>query len=148
MPWLDEPTPESWGSRLAWFESAYESFLNRGGGYAIGDQASALLGDVQIAFCAGAWISVVVMALAVVDAQLRETELPDFNGSTQKLLNTLGLGQRLEWLRRRRNELVHLHIERPGISLDQQWSRQPELEGDARKAVELMFEAFFSNPFI
>jgi hypothetical protein len=146
MAWLDQPTQEVWETRRTWFENLSESYENRGGSYFVSDQASALCGDVEIAFCAGAWIAVVVLAMAVVDSQLRDTEYPDFKGSTNELIKFLGLNQELQWLRRRRNQLVHINVDNPAITLDQQWLNQEQLEKDARKAIELMFEAFFSNP--
>ena len=39
--------------------------------------------DVEIAFCAGAWLSVIVLAYAVIDATIRDTESGDYEGSTK-----------------------------------------------------------------
>lgn len=146
MTWLDQPTQEIWEARRNWFEQLSESYVNGEGSYFVSDQACALCGDIELAFCAGAWNAVVILAMAVVDSQLRETEFPDFKGSTNELLKSIGLNERLLWLRRKLNQLVHINIEDPTITLDQQWSNQEQLEADARKAIGLMFEAFYSNP--
>ncbi len=146
MAWLDQPTQEVWETRSTWFEDLSESYENRGGSYFESEQACALCGDVEIAFCAGAWIAVVVLAIAVVDSQLRDAEYPDFKGSTSELIKVLGLNQELQWLRKRRNQLVHVNVANPAFTVDQQWFNQQELEKDARRAIELMFEAFFSSP--
>jgi hypothetical protein len=101
---------------------------------------------VQNAFCAGAWVAVIVLALAVVDAQLREIEAPGFDGSTKKLLEELGMNQDLQKLRKRRNAIIHIDIENPAITVDQQWLNRDELEKEARIAIKLMFEAFYVSP--
>jgi len=83
MDFLEYPNKELWESRRRWFEDLAESSAG-GGAYIVSEQACALLGEVQTTFCAGAWVAVIVLAMAVVDAQLRETELPGFKGSTRE----------------------------------------------------------------
>ena len=114
--------------------------------HALSEQACALTADVQAIFSAGAWIAVIILVMAVVDAALRETELPAFTGNTQQLLSKAGANSQLQALRRRRNSLVHLDPERPAITVDQQWFNRNQLEAEARQAVELMFEAFYLTP--
>lgn len=82
---LEHPNKELWESRQRWFEEVSESYAGKGA-YMVSDQACALIGEVQTAFCAGAWVAVIVLAMVVVDAQLRETELPGFRGNTRQLL--------------------------------------------------------------
>jgi hypothetical protein len=91
-------------------------------------------------------VAVVVLAFTVIDAQIRETDLPDFQGSSKKLLETLGFDNRFQKLRERRNRIIHLDPNAPAITVDQQWSNRSDLEVEAREAVLLMLEAFFSNP--
>lgn len=105
-----------------------------------------MMADLQAVYCAGCWASVIILALAVVDAQLRETEMPGFKGSTKQLLDELGGDPQLHWLRKRRNSLVHLDEDSPALTVDQQWLDRHDLELDAQKAVQLCIEAFFSNP--
>lgn len=116
------------------------------GSFLLSEQACALTAEVQAVFCAGAWAAVIILALAVVDAALRETELPGFTGNTQQLLAQAGANPRLQALRRRRNTLVHLNPESPAITVDQQWSDRAQLEQEARQAITLMFEAFYLSP--
>lgn len=147
MAWLDQPTQEVWENRRAWFENQLDSYENRPGNvFFTSDQASALCGEAEIAFCAGAWIAVVILAMAIVDSHARDIELPDFKGNTKKLLEALDLDPELEWLRQRRNELMHIRVDNPAFTLDQAWSNQEQLEKDARKAVELMIDVLYSNP--
>lgn len=147
MDFLEYPNKGHWESRLRWFEELAES---SGGdaAYIVSEQASALLGEVQTAFCAGAWVAVIVLAMAVVDAQLRETELPGFKGNTRELLAAVDANPDLQRLRERRNALVHINPENPAITVDQQWANRSILEQEARQAIKLMFEAFYMGPWV
>jgi hypothetical protein len=84
--------------------------------------------------------------MAVVDGQLRETVVPGFSGSTKNLLNEARANPELQQLRQRRNAIIHSDPENPGITVDQHWSNRKELEGEAKNAVKLMFEAFYISP--
>src|ERR1043165_7354381 len=46
--------------------------------------------------------------MSVVDAQLRETELSGFRGNTKALLSAAQANQKLQFLRKRRNAILHL----------------------------------------
>ncbi|MFH1487121.1 MAG: hypothetical protein ABIH46_13700 [Chloroflexota bacterium] len=147
MSYLDCPSPHVWEERRAWFESQEEEYRGQGN-YFVGEQACALLAEVQSAFCAGAWATVIIVALAVIDAQLRETEVADFKGSTEKLLVEAGVNPKVQRLRRRRNALIHVDPDNPAITVDQQLSNRNQLELEAREAVTLMFEAFYVGPWL
>jgi len=145
MDWLEHPSDEVWESRQHWFEEVGESYQGEGS-YFVSEQACALIGEVQTAFCAGAWLAVIMLAMAVVDSQLREFT-PGFAGSTKRLLMDAQVNPKLQQLRKRRNAIIHfVDAESPAITVDQQWTNRKELEQDAKQAVELMFEAFYSDP--
>jgi hypothetical protein len=139
MDWLEQPSAELWEVRRRWFDVLGESLAGEGS-YFVSEQACALIGEVQTAFCAGAWVAVLVLAMAVVDTQLRETELPGFKGNTQQLLDAVRADPGLQRLRERRNAIIHIRPENPTIIVDQQWANRAELEQEARHAVKLMFE--------
>lgn len=145
--WLEQPSTELWEARRRWFDELSESLAGEGS-YFVGEQACALIGEVQTAFCTGAWVAVLVLAMAVVDAQLRETELPGFKGNTQQLLDAVQANPELQRLRERRNAIIHIRSDNPAITLDQQWTNRAELEQEARQAVQLMFEAFYIGPMV
>ena len=143
---LDHPSEGLWNERRTWFEKVEER--RRGdGNYLSSEQACALTADVQCAFCAGAWAAVVVLAMAVVDAALRETEVSNHRGNKKKLLQDAGVNSELQWLRKRRNAFVHVDADQPALTVDQQWLNRNELEQEAKRAVELMFEAFYISPW-
>lgn len=147
MEHLEYPKEELWKSRQEWFEdllNRYESV----GSYLVSEQACALIAEAQSCFCAGAWVSVIILAFTIIDAQLRETEIPDFTGNSKELIDILGFDERFQRLRRRRNTIIHLDIDNPAITVDQQWGSRKELAEEARESIKLMIEAFYSNPGI
>lgn len=145
MEWLELPSREEWENRRRWFEEMNETAAGRGS-YFLSEQACALIGEVQTAFCAGAWVAVIILAVAVVDAQVREYELPGFRGSTKSLLEEAGADAALQRVRERRNAFVHINPDNPAITVDKQWSDRAELEEEAREAVKLMFDTFYMSP--
>ena len=103
--------------------------------------------DIRLAFLAGAWASVIVMAQGVIEATLRDLQTQDYSQKAKDLF----LGQEdLERLRCLRNELVHPQA--PG-SPSLVWSVpngdyvacHSALESDAKKAYELMLESIYAN---
>jgi hypothetical protein len=85
MEHLDCPSHEVWEERRIWFESLNDEISGQGS-YLVSEQACALIAEVQSVFCAGAWVAVIILATAVIDAQLRETEVPRFKGNLKELL--------------------------------------------------------------
>ncbi|GJL78658.1 MAG: hypothetical protein NPINA01_16470 [Nitrospinaceae bacterium] len=145
MEHLDYPSKKTWDLRREWFEALLFKHEERGS-FLVSEQACALIAEVQSCFCAGAWVSVIILAFTVVEAQLRETEVPDFKGNSKQLLETLGFDEKFQQLRIRRNRLIHLDLENPAITVDQQWKDRDKLKKEAEEAIQLMLEAFFSNP--
>lgn len=147
MEHLECPSIELWNQRKAWFETVMDKYEGEGS-YLVSEQACALIAETQSCFCAGAWVSVIVLAFTVIDAQLRETESMDYKVNSKILLNDLGFDERFQILREIRNRFIHIVPNSTAITVDQQWSDRDVLEQEARKAVELMCEAFYSNPSV
>lgn len=145
MDHLEHPSLDLWEERREWFENLLNEYESVGS-YLVSEQACALIAETQSCFCAGAWISVIIITFAVIDAQLRETEVPNFRGNSKELIDILGFDERFQRLRKRRNRIIHINIDDPAITVDQQWGNRKELEEEARDAIKLMVEAFYSNP--
>jgi glycine/serine hydroxymethyltransferase len=143
---LEAPSPELWNKRKLWFESIEKQNRNPLGSYILSEQACALTAEVQATFCAGAWAGTIILVMAVVDASLREVEVPGFKGDSKKLIQEAKANPKLQILRKRRNALVHINSDQPALTVDQQWSDRDKLELEAREAVKLMFEAFYMTP--
>jgi hypothetical protein len=147
MEHIEHPSHKIWEQRRRWFESVEEKARGEGN-YIVSDQACALTADVQAAFCTGAWAAVIILSMAVVDAALRETEVPGFKGNTKKLIEAADANPGLQIIRERRNALVHIDPEKPALTVDQQWSERDKLEEEAKEAVELMFDSFYIGPWV
>jgi hypothetical protein len=147
MDHLACPNPEIWEKRKEWFESTLEEAQGEGS-YLVSEQACALCAEVQSTYCAGAWVAVIILAVCVMDASLRETEVPGFTGNTKRLLETVCADEDHQQLRELRNAYVHIHPEHPAITVDMQWAERERLEKDAQRAIKLMFDMFFISPSI
>ena len=101
---------------------------------------------MDLTFCAGAWAAVIIIAHAVIDATLRDTESGDYQSSSHKLC---GDDDDLQWLRRRRNLLLHVREDQTTIDeaeLHRIEENYASLEPDARRAVQLVFRVMYANP--
>ncbi|MDM7947148.1 MAG: hypothetical protein QUV20_12525 [Oceanibaculum nanhaiense] len=137
QPLLAAPSSRLWAERQAWFQRRLDD--SRGEmPTVIGEQAEALLIDLQLAFCAGAWGAVVILAQTVLDADLADRELA---GEEMGIaLNDIRFGRDYVWLRNRRNDLVH-EEGRTALTMHDQTQHRQRLEVEARRAVELLFKA-------
>lgn len=135
MEHLERPEEVLWDERRLWFEEQ-EAAHSRSGVPAPSEQACALMIDLQAAFCAGAWTAVIVLAAAIVDAQVpvtggRHSTVPGIDRKT------------LRWLRGLRNRLVHEDRANPVIVIEDHWLRRDVWEHWARRAVEAAFAALY-----
>jgi|GEM_PF-1975915 len=142
---FEQSSSELWEQRRNWIDKELEE-AEIGFSYLVSDHATALFMDMQIAFCAGAWLSVIVMAVSVIDAHLRETASNDNNIGTAKLLNEYYEGENINWLRKLRNTYVHLNMEKPTLEMNAWFNNQKELEADAVIAMQMTIKALFQNP--
>lgn len=109
----------------------------RDGGYVLGEHATALLVDLQSVYCVGAYLSVIIIGCAIVDTHLRETEFLDSRQGMKSAFNLSEHRDELEWLRRRRNALVHFEKE-PAITVDDHWNNRETHEADAKRAIAIV----------
>lgn len=149
MNQIEHPSQLLWQQRRDWFESLFD-VENRGGGYLIGEQALGLLVDLQAAYCAGAFITCVILSCTIVDAHLRETEAePTFDGGIGAAFALSEFREELEWLRKRRNRVVHFKALRPlTVSVDDHYDQRNSHEEDARRAITLVASVFFEHPWV
>jgi hypothetical protein len=116
-------------------------------GQVVSSHALLLEIDLRLAYCAGAWLSVIVLACAAVEAQARQVSADDYSSP---VCNLFANDTDLQWLRTIRNELVH--AAEPGTQ-SQLWkvgggdteANQRALEPEATRAVEVMFRAIYGR---
>lgn len=146
MEHLDHPNPNTWEKRKMWFENELESKQHPMTSYLLSDQATALLVDLQSCYCSGSFIAVIILSVSIIDAQLRETEAMDDKLGTAKLLDAYYTGKDINWLRKLRNQYVHLNVDNPALVIDDQYNNRKQMEVDAKRAIEMVIHAFFQSP--
>lgn len=117
--------------RLAWMDRLIDRESD-GEGLDLAPQAAALFDEMRLCFASGAWVAVLVLAQAALDAELQQDGL---DGLVQ---NQIRFGPDYVWLRNRRNHLLHADDPRPAITLEDFAPGNPTLEREARRAVELV----------
>ncbi|MFQ5443462.1 MAG: hypothetical protein ACE5EK_02480 [Nitrospinales bacterium] len=149
MDQIEHPSQTIWKKRQDWFEDLFD-VDKRGGGYLIGEQATGLLIDLQAIFCAGAFISCVILACTIIDSHLRETEAgSDFDGGIKATFQLSAFNDDLDWLRKRRNQLIHFKEKRDlPICVDDHYFRRVEHEQDAKRAIVIVSNVLFENPWV
>ena len=145
MDLFDYPNKEIWQKRRDWIDQELEK-AETGFSYLLSDHSTALFMDMQIAYCSGAWISVVIMSISVIDAHLRETEATNTSIGTAMLLKELYEGNGIDWLRQLRNKYVHVNIDKPILEMNDWFNNQEQLEKDATDAMKMTISALFQNP--
>lgn len=146
MDQLEYPKKHEWHSRRFWFEGLFDT-EKRVGGFIVSEQALGLLVDLQAAFCAGAYIGVVILAAAVIDSHLKDVE--GGLGGMKQTFQLSGFGAELDWLRIRRNSLVHVKdFYNSTISVDAHSSERVQHEVDAKRAIALVARVLFETPAI
>jgi hypothetical protein len=137
-----------WSDRYDWLRETEEREAGVWGSILISPQGTLLSYDLEIAFCAGAWVSVIVLAHAAIDATIRDTELGDYGSNSKKIF---GNDHDLQWLRIIRNRLVHVSAPDREVVLSEEIlddvaAFQESLEPDARRAISLVFRSIYANP--
>jgi hypothetical protein len=103
--------------------------------------------DIRAAFRGGAWLSVIVLAAAAIEAQFRHVYTNDYDS---KAIVLYGENEELNWLRELRNEI--LHVSKPGTK-SSLWKHAPNdlqacqnaLEPEAKRAISIMFRTIYVN---
>lgn len=139
------PDREIWLKRSIWLNTELQQ-VQTGFSYLVSDHSTALFMDMQIAYCSGAWLSVVIMSVSVIDAHLRETESLDSKIGTAKLLTEYYEGDDIDWLRQLRNRYVHHNLDKPIFEMNDWFNNQVQLELNATKAIKMTIKALFQNP--
>lgn len=148
MDHLEIPKVREWEDRRDWFVAHFD-IERRGGGYIIGEHASAMLIDLEATFCAGAYLSVVIISCTIIDAHLRETGSDNqYEGGMKSAFSELTSVSGLDWLRQRRNRLIHFKQQLvPTITVEDQWQKRKSHEADAQRAVKLVSNVLFEYPW-
>jgi hypothetical protein len=133
--------------RQRWLSNTYREEEHRTFPMTVSSHALLMLVDIEFAFRAGAWLSVIVLSFASVEATLRQVKTVDHSSPAIELA---GNDPDLTWLRTIRNEI--LHSKEPGttslmwkLPSDEIPACQASLEAEAKRAVRLAFKVIFAN---
>jgi hypothetical protein len=148
MAYSDHVLKEIWEERYRWLRQMDHDSQHPLASYMVSPQGTFISYDVETAFCAGAWVSVIVLTHAAIDATIRDTEVGDYRSNSKVIFDN---DPELEWLRKTRNSLVH-------VSEDGKSKFLPEgdmhniadyheaLEKEAQRAIRLLFKVIYANP--
>ncbi len=126
MRGLSPPDPALWRSRADWFWRAHD--INAGPQpLDLEAQATVLLAELEVTYCAGAWAVTVILAWTLVEAALRRSETGGREPPPE-----------VDWLREQRNGLVH--IDGAGEMPD-----EAGMEALAQGAVRVVFKTLFAT---
>ena len=123
---LTPPDAAEWRRRGAWFWAAHD--VNAGPvPLALDARGEALLGDLEISFCSGAWSAVILLAWALVEGVERARAA---TGDDQPAMPDV------DWLRTQRNALAH-----GGAAALDEPALRAAAEGAVRTSFKLLFQA-------
>jgi len=146
MAYADYPDQRTWRQREQWLQETEESFQHPQASYMMSAHGIFVSRDLDLAFCAGAWVAVIILSHTIIDAVVRDTEFDDYKSSSFKLF---GDDEELHWLRMKRNELVNVKeissVINPG-ELDKIESYYKAMEEDARRAIKTVFRIIYASP--
>ena len=127
MRGLEPPSAAAWRSRNEWFWRAHD--VNAGPQpLDLDAQATALLAELELVFCVGAWASVVILAWALVEATERHVRRGDETPPAD-----------VDWLREQRNRLVHV------AAAGAETPEETALETLAQGALRVVFKSLFAH---
>lgn len=136
------PIPATWNARREQFRRMENMAFGRLGMDSHG-QIDPLILELEHVYCAGAWVAVVVLAFAIVEVYMHSRGLgkkPDWPGYLVKYR----IADQAEWLRKRRNALMHMQSARsPSLTIHAQFNTREELYRDAKKAVSTALRIAF-----
>jgi hypothetical protein len=127
MRGLGPPTEELWRSRNDWFWQAHD--VNAGPQpLDLDPRTAALLAELELLFCVGAWASVVIIGWTLVEAAQRRTARDDTVPAPD-----------IDWLREQRNALVHI------ASAPTEMPDDAAMAAMAQGAVRVVFKTLFAE---
>lgn len=143
MELLDFPKKEIWLKRSKFVEDEIENAIK--GSHVVSDHSTAIFMELQACYSIGAWLSVIILSITVIDSHLRECEAMDNKIGTAKLLSDYFEGDDIDWLRKLRNKYVHSNINMPFLDMNAQFEKRDDYEKDATKALKMTISALFQN---
>jgi hypothetical protein len=142
---MNQDNTDSSDERRRWMDETFDANKKERSERLLSSHALLLEIDIGHAFCAGAWISTIVLACAAIEAKVRQIDAEDYESKLGALLRW---NSELRWLTDVRNEIMHAG--EPGTK-SKIWKANPNnlsachaaLESDARRAITVMFKTLY-----
>ena len=144
--WTHLPSPQPYETeRRQWLEQTNENARPKRLNHTFSSHTLLLLIDIELAFCAGAWLSVIAMSMSAMEAMHRQVISENYASNAEKLF---GDDAELQWLRGIRNEIIH--AAEPGTP-SQIWKMPSDnlvnchgaLENEAKRAIALTYKVTY-----
>jgi hypothetical protein len=138
------PTPGDWSARKGQFRN-FEAIAVGAGEFSSDNhgQMEPLIFELEHSYCAGSWISTILLAQAIIEISLAFHGYKSFS-QREEFLKKYDLGEGAKKLRLRRNTLVHRGADDEiAVSLEQIIFNREDLRHEAKKAVSLALNIAF-----
>ena len=147
MAFADHVNEPLWSHRYSWLRQNEEKESHPRASYLLSSHGIFITYDLEISFCAGAWVSVIVLAHSAIDSTIRDTEILDYRSNSKAIFND---DEELEWLRKLRNALVHVKKGEkskilPEGDMDNIDTYHDNLEDSAKRAMKLVYRTLYAN---
>jgi hypothetical protein len=131
--------------RQRWLSNTFKEEERRVFPMTVSSHALLLLVDIEHAFRAGAWASVIVLSFACVEVTLRQVDGQGHSAAASDLVDS---DDDLKWLRTIRNEIMHSKVTGKEsliwkLPADDIPACQAVLEAEAKRAVRLAYKVVF-----
>lgn len=142
---MNQDDTEASATRHQWMYETFRANHKEKSERLLSSHALLLELDIGLAFCAGAWISTIVLAGAAIEAKIRQIDTGNYQAKAGALLKG---NKELRWLAATRNEVMHSG--EPGTK-SMIWKANPNdlgachdaLESDARRAITILFKTLY-----
>lgn len=140
------PDQHTWEYRRRKFDAFWMSCINEKGSIT-NDHVDGLKLELERCFCSGAWVAVILLAAAIAEVQLSYLDKWKKNEAVI-FLESLRISEDWEWLRNRRNKLIHGANKRSAnrLSVEEYRRQRDDLQLDAQKALRVALLVALNNP--
>lgn len=140
------PDSHEWEYRRRKYDFIWMSCINPNGS-TTNDHADGLQLELERSFCSGCWVACIMLSAAIVEVHL--SFLDRWKRAEAKIATKeLNITEEWEWLRERRNMLVHGKVgsEESRLSATEYRYGRDSLQREAQRAVRVALQVSLNNP--
>lgn len=137
------PDREKWEERRNIYDAIWSQCIHENGSFS-NEHVSGLKWELERCFCSGSWIAVVIISAAIVEVHLSHI------GKWKKennLLKKLDVEEDWNWLKKRRNYLVHgIEHKNSRLPASEYRNQRDKLQSESEKAIKVALMVALNNP--